>query len=603
MLKLKNISKVISNNIDKSRLRAIIHMFLKVPVRFGALKKDQYCILKDVSLSVDYNDKVLILSISPKELYLLSRLMCRLTYPTAGKMNITGSTRRIAVDKLGNTPLMTIKEYVWMIGTIFTNDYSRLNQQLSAVLEDCGFKDQEQVKLSNCENAIIRDLTFYTCVSLDADVFIFDNMFTTGTGALREKSDAKVQEIFRTKTTVALTCSPETLPPCAFSKAIVIHDGKICYEGDAQTAIRGFNLLREFLSVEGNDNNGVPVSFQSLFDGNPVQHSTNTIEPIEHVAPMPPKAHELLQKIADSGQPIIVGPFLSEVSFELLYWIPFLRAIQKRYRIAPNRLVAVSRFGADGWYKDFCSEYVDVLDFYSSQEFKEKQEKRIETVGGIKQFTITDFEYEIIRNTAQKYDLDAYQYISPALMYNLFRPSWKNIVPLDTMFQLLEYGSFPQPRTNKAPFLPDEYIAFRFDFNPFFPDTEETRNFIKNILSAVAEWCTVVVLNAHDSPEFYAEIKRELKEKLFLCQNLGDNRESYTIQTHIISHAKTFIGSWISESFIAPFCHTKTIGLLDKTIGNYPSHLETSRYLFKSLPENSFVLLKISDAVPEQIMR
>ena len=47
----------------------------------------------------------------------------------------------------------------------------------------------------------------------------------------------------------------------------------------------------------------------------------------------------MLQKMARSQKPVIVGPWVSEVGFELLYWIPFLNWVKANYPFAAERLV------------------------------------------------------------------------------------------------------------------------------------------------------------------------------------------------------------------------------------------------------------------------
>ena len=47
---------------------------------------------------------------------------------------------------------------------------------------------------------------------------------------------------------------------------------------------------------------------------------------------------------------VMVGPWLSEVGFELLYWIPFLRWAVPEFNLDPSRLIVVSRGGVAGWY-------------------------------------------------------------------------------------------------------------------------------------------------------------------------------------------------------------------------------------------------------------
>ena len=69
--------------------------------------------------------------------------------------------------------------------------------------------------------------------------------------------------------------------------------------------------------------------------------------------------------VARGRGPIIAGPWLSEVGFEVLYWIPFLRWFEDRYRIDPERVIAVSRGGVAGWYGDLAARYVEIFDHLS----------------------------------------------------------------------------------------------------------------------------------------------------------------------------------------------------------------------------------------------
>ena len=44
--------------------------------------------------------------------------------------------------------------------------------------------------------------------------------------------------------------------------------------------------------------------------------------------------------------PIVIGPWIGEVGFELLYLIPFLNRALRTYKLEDRRLVVVSRGGA-----------------------------------------------------------------------------------------------------------------------------------------------------------------------------------------------------------------------------------------------------------------
>src|SRR5690242_19943029 len=97
-----------------------------------------------------------------------------------------------------------------------------------------------------------------------------------------------------------------------------------------------------------------------------------------------------LASIALQGRPIVAGPFLGEVGFELLYWLPFLRWFVERFGISPDRLIAVSRGGsAAAWYGSIASRSHDALSFMSADEFRLKNEQRTGHLGEQKQIAAT----------------------------------------------------------------------------------------------------------------------------------------------------------------------------------------------------------------------
>lgn len=68
-----------------------------------------------------------------------------------------------------------------------------------------------------------------------------------------------------------------------------------------------------------------------------------------------------LAAMAARGAPIVAGPWLGEVGFELLYWVPFLRWCAERLNVDPNRFIAMSRGGTATWYRPFAMRYADVF--------------------------------------------------------------------------------------------------------------------------------------------------------------------------------------------------------------------------------------------------
>src|SRR5207237_7231339 len=87
-------------------------------------------------------------------------------------------------------------------------------------------------------------------------------------------------------------------------------------------------------------------------------------------------ARRTLRAAAAGTGPIMVGPWLSEVGYEALYWVPFVRWFARQYEVDPSRLVAVSRGGVSAWYADVAHRYVEQFDLFTPEEFTDRNEAR-----------------------------------------------------------------------------------------------------------------------------------------------------------------------------------------------------------------------------------
>ena len=61
--------------------------------------------------------------------------------------------------------------------------------------------------------------------------------------------------------------------------------------------------------------------------------------------------------VARSGRPIVVGPWLAEVGYEVLYWLPFLRWFQDAHQVPRDRVIALSRGGLEAAYREYAATF------------------------------------------------------------------------------------------------------------------------------------------------------------------------------------------------------------------------------------------------------
>lgn len=61
-------------------------------------------------------------------------------------------------------------------------------------------------------------------------------------------------------------------------------------------------------------------------------------------------ARAYLKRLTLDDRPIVLGPYRSEIGFEVLYWLPFLNWALKKYGISSDRCLALSRGGMGRLY-------------------------------------------------------------------------------------------------------------------------------------------------------------------------------------------------------------------------------------------------------------
>jgi hypothetical protein len=276
--------------------------------------------------------------------------------------------------------------------------------------------------------------------------------------------------------------------------------------------------------------------------------------------------------VARGRGPIIAGPWLSEVGFEVLYWIPFLRWFEDRYRVDPERVIAVSRGGVAGWYGDLATRYVEIFDQCSPEEFGRRNRERHqrEESGGQKQTTIGPFDEALIAAAQSATGARNPAICHPSLMYRLFSRFWYGNRALDLVTSHTRY--LPAPARTPAPpsrrpappsdlGLPEHYIAAKFYTGAALPGTPEARAALRELVRTAAARMPVVMLDtgmATDEHEDYLfrDIPNvtSLRDRLLPPTNLG-------VQTDAIAGAQGFIGTCGSLAWLAPLLGVDTLAV------------------------------------------
>jgi hypothetical protein len=295
------------------------------------------------------------------------------------------------------------------------------------------------------------------------------------------------------------------------------------------------------------------------------------------------RADARLRRLARRPGPLIVGPWISEIGFEVLYWIPLLRALLRRHDVAPERVTAITRGGAGVWYRDIAAHAVDVFEHISPAELRALHIERADA-GTVKQLRVGPLEQRLLALAGA----DGATVISPTLMYALFAPLWARRRP----YTLLERKTAFATLSDGAK---DDSIAVKAYWSRAFPDTPGNRGALSDIVASLARRHPVRVIHSggrYDDHEDWTA--PELPGITHVIPS--DPVTNLRVQSDAIARARALVTVHGGFAHLGPFLGTRTLAL-HSTTDWVQAHEDAARRAVRALDGASLVTLDVDQAL------
>jgi hypothetical protein len=255
---------------------------------------------------------------------------------------------------------------------------------------------------------------------------------------------------------------------------------------------------------------------------------------------------------------LVAGPWLSEVGFETLYWVPFLHWLKTAFHIDPSRIVAVSRGGVGAWYQGVAERYVEIWDEIDPAEFAKRNAAR----GVVKHYEPSDMDRDILERVARRIGTSDFDVLHPGLMYRLFTLYWSGQRAMGFVDAHLRFQTMAAPALIDPALLPQEYVAVKFYAARSLPDTPEIRAHLRATVASLSERLPVVLLDTGLVLEDdHADYTFATRGRVISARAWMSPRNNLGVQTQIVAGAKAFVGTCGSIAWLAPRLGVDTSGL------------------------------------------
>jgi ADP-heptose:LPS heptosyltransferase len=285
------------------------------------------------------------------------------------------------------------------------------------------------------------------------------------------------------------------------------------------------------------------------------------------------------KKIYDA--PIIVGPWFMELGFELLYWIPFVTKIVEVNKTTKNRVLAISRGGMSEFYSHLASEYSDIFNFISVEEYKNLKANIVSEVGGQKHMKYTKIEQRLIKKTL---GLEYSEIIHPSQMYSNFKPYWRRKVSADFIYDHSSYTHLNRIQTNSS----GKIVVRLYRSSSFNLDQKQ----IVALISALGQKHQKPIVNLYSSREY------DDHENLFIdsedVENIDfsvNHSENLKLQFDVIRNCDLFVTNYGGVSYFGLYANVPTIALHTGYSKFLPIHMDISNRMDRYINTGHFFSL------------
>ena len=269
--------------------------------------------------------------------------------------------------------------------------------------------------------------------------------------------------------------------------------------------------------------------------------------------------------LAAGRSPIIVGPWLAEVGYEVLYWIPFLRWLVDAHGIPRDRVIAVSRGGLESMYDALAGRYVDIFDLMTPQELAAANAHRQATSegGGRKQTGTSALEADLVTRVKGHLSIPDASVCQPAFLFRMFRNVWHGNLPVDVFTTHTRYVTqrLDDPRAFRG--MPDDFIAVKLYAGPALTTAEPTRAAARALVEQAARVAPVVLLETELGIDEHRDFDLRGLANVTSAGALMQPRSNLGVQLSLIARSRFFLGTCGGLAWVAPFLGVPTVAVYD----------------------------------------
>ena len=198
------------------------------------IKHNNFKALDNVSFSLNKGDRLGILGLNGAGKSTLLKVIAGVYKPSSGLVIKNGLLAPLLELGAGFENEYTARENIFLYGAILGFSKQFIQSKFDEIVEFSELEKFLDVPLKNYSSGMRSRLGFSICTIMKPDILILDEVLSVGDAKFRQKSEAKVREIFEEGATVLFVSHSLDQVKRICNKAMILDHGKLLKFGDIE---------------------------------------------------------------------------------------------------------------------------------------------------------------------------------------------------------------------------------------------------------------------------------------------------------------------------------------------------------------------------------
>jgi ABC-type polysaccharide/polyol phosphate transport system ATPase subunit len=187
----------------------------------------------------------------------LLKILTRVMYPTAGKVQVEGRVGALIEVRAGISPLLTGRENIYLTGTLMGLKRKEISDRFDDIVEFAGLEGAVDRQVKFYSSGMQMRLGFAVAAYLEPDVLLVDEVLAVGDASFQQRCLERMRQVLNQGTTLVFVSHDLAAVEATCANAVWLDDGEVRSMGGIRDVLGEYRSAIEGIAVQETGGRGL----------------------------------------------------------------------------------------------------------------------------------------------------------------------------------------------------------------------------------------------------------------------------------------------------------------------------------------------------------